>query len=58
MTDDIWTAQLAAQLEGMTEQLRRTGEFFLDRSRDFGRDYRTPDSTAAKRNPPETLVGE
>jgi len=58
MTDDIWTAQLAAQLEGMTEQLRRTGEFFLDRSRDWERDYGTPDSTAAKRNPPPALVGE
>jgi len=52
MTDDIWTAQLAAQLEGMTEQLRRTGEFFLDRSREWERDYGIPKPMTEKENPP------
>ena len=53
--NDTRLAELAAYILGETEQLKRMGEFFLDRSRDWERDYGKVKSIEEKEYQPPTL---
>ena len=54
--NDTRLAELAAYILGETEQLKRMGEFFLDRSRDWERDYGKVKSIEAEENQPPTFA--
>lgn len=55
--NDTRLAELAAYILGETEQLKRMGEFFLDRSRNWERDYGWSNDISKEVNADETLVG-